>query len=316
MGAYIIRRSILIIPTLFVASLIVFFIIRLIPGNIIELMVIEGEHHSEATMESIKHDLGLDVPVLVQYVRWVGGILKGDLGDSFWTRMPVTNEIKRALPVTFELALMAFVVAMILGAPIGVYSAIRQDTVGDYVGRSFAIGCIAVPGFWIATLVMVFPAIWWGWSPPIIFIHFTEDPMANLGMLIIPAIILGMSLSGVTMRMTRNMMLEVLRQDYIRTAWSKGLRERVVVTRHALKNALIPVLTLVGLYVPFLIGGAVIIEQIFVLPGVGRVIVGAAFQRDYPMISGVMFVMGIIILVVNLLVDLTYAALDPRIQYK
>jgi len=207
-------------------------------------------------------------------------------------------------------------VALIIAFPIGIYSAIRQDTWGDYIGRTFAILCIAVPGFWLGTLIIVFPSIWWGWSPSISLIRFPEDPMGNLVQFIVPAIVLGMALSGVTMRMTRTMMLEVLRQDYIRTAWSKGLKERVVVIRHALKNALIPVVTLVGLQLPILVGGTVIIEQIFSLPGMGRLIVEATFDRDYPMITGVMLFFAIAVMLINLFVDLTYAYFDPRVHYR
>ncbi|MBA7586934.1 Dipeptide transport system permease protein DppB [subsurface metagenome] len=192
----------------------------------------------------------------------------------------------------------------------------RQDTWGDYIARSFAIMCIAVPGFWLATIIIVFPSIWWGYSPPLTLIRFTEDPIGNLGMFIIPAIVLGMVMSGGTMRITRTMMLEVLRQDYIRTAWSKGLRERVVILRHALKNALIPVVTVIGYQVPIMFGGAVIIEQIFNLPGVGRLLLDATLSRDYTIVSGVMLVLGGVIVLVNLTVDLTYGYLDPRVHYK
>jgi len=319
MRGYITRRLLLILPTVFLASLIVFFVVRLIPGDIIDLMIAENPVGTtgDVTREALMRDLGLDVPIHVQYVRWIGDIfLHGDLGDSLWTNASVTEEILSRLPVTFELGLMALVVALLIAIPIGVYSAIRQDTVGDYIARSFAILCIAVPGFWLGTMVVVFPSLWWGWSPPIMVIPFTEDPMGNLGMFIVPAIVLGMALAGVTMRMSRTMMLEVLRQDYIRTAWSKGLRERVIVMRHSLKNALIPVITIVGLQVPILIGGAVIIEQIFCLPGIGRLILNATFARDYPIVTGVMLVLALFILAVNLMVDLTYAYLDPRVQYR
>ncbi len=319
MRGYIIRRLLLILPTVFLATLMVFFVVRLIPGDIIDLMLAENPVGTtgDVTRQALEHDLGLDIPIHVQYVSWLGDIfLHGDLGDSLWTSSSVTEEILSRLPVTFELGLMALVVALLIAIPIGVYSAIRQDTVGDYVGRSFAILCIAVPGFWLGTMVVVFPSLWWGWSPPIMIIPFTEDPMGNLGMFMLPAVVLGMAMAGVTMRMSRTMMLEVLSQDYIRTAWSKGLRERVIVMRHSLKNALIPVITIVGLQVPILIGGAVIIEQIFCLPGIGRLILNATFARDYPIVTGVMFVMALFILVVNLVVDLTYAYLDPRVQYR
>jgi peptide/nickel transport system permease protein len=211
---------------------------------------------------------------------------------------------------------MGLIIAQLIALPIGIYSALRQDTWGDYIARSFAILCIAVPGFWLATMVIVFPAIWWGYMSPIILIPFTEDPIGNLQMFIIPATVLGMAMAGATMRMTRTMMLEVLRQDYIRTAWSKGLRERAVILRHALKNALIPVVTVIGYQVPVMIGGAVIIEQIFCLPGIGQLLLDATLNRDYTIVSGVMLFLGGFIALINLMVDLTYGYLDPRVHYK
>jgi len=319
MRAYITRRLLLIIPTIFLASLIVFFIIRLIPGSVIDLML--AQHDVSASLEQdkamIEKALGLDVPIHIQYGRWMGNIiLHGDLGKSLWSNTPVVDDIIAKVPVTFELGLMALIIALLIAFPIGIYSAIRQDTFGDYVGRSFAILCVAVPGFWLGTMVIIYGAIWFGWSPPIQLIPFVKSPVENLKQFVIPAIVLGMALSGVTMRMTRTMMLEVLRQDYIRTAWSKGLRERVVVIRHALKNALIPVVTLIGLQLPILVGGTVIIEQIFALPGMGRLIVNATFERDYPIITGTMIFFATVVLLINLFVDLTYAWLDPRVHYK
>jgi peptide/nickel transport system permease protein len=211
---------------------------------------------------------------------------------------------------------MSIIIAQLIAIPVGIYSAIRQDTVGDYIARSFAVLCIAVPGFWIGTLVIVFPSLWWGYSPPIRLIHFGTDPLGNLKMFIIPAIVLGMEMSGMTMRMTRTMMLEVLRQDYIRTAWAKGLKERVVVVNHALKNALIPVITIIGWQLPLLIGGTVIIENIFGLPGMGQLVVNATQQRDYTVVSSILFMFAIVIMFINLFVDMTYSFFDPRVRYK
>jgi peptide/nickel transport system permease protein len=230
--------------------------------------------------------------------------------------VPVVEQLAQRWPVTLELGLMALIIGQLIALPIGIFSALRQDKWGDYIGRSFAILCISIPGFWLATMVIVFPSIWWGYMPSIMLIPFTEDPIGNLKMFIIPALVMGMAMSGMTMRMTRTMMLEVLRQDYIRTAWAKGLGERVVVTRHALKNALIPVITVMGFQLPVLIGGTVIIEQIFMLPGMGRLLVEATLNRDYPVISGIMFLFSIILVLVNLAVDLAYGLLDPRVHYK
>jgi peptide/nickel transport system permease protein len=192
----------------------------------------------------------------------------------------------------------------------------RQDTAGDYIGRSFSILMLAVPSFWMGTMVMVFPSIWWGWSPEVKFVPFRESPLQNLSQMILPAIILGTSLSAVTMRLTRTMMLEVLRQDYIRTAWAKGLSEKLVVSRHALRNALIPVVTLIGLQAELLIGGAVIMEQIFVIPGMGLLLLDAVNQRDYPVITGVFLIVGVAVMVINLLIDLSYGLLDPKVRYR
>jgi peptide/nickel transport system permease protein len=211
---------------------------------------------------------------------------------------------------------LALILSQLVAVPIGVYSALRQDTIADYVGRIFAIFGIAVPGFWLATMVMVYPSIWWNWSPPVLYVPFAEDPLENLKTVMVPAIVLGMSMSGVTMRMSRTMMLDVLRQDYVRTAWSKGLRERLVVFRHALKNALIPVITYIGLMIPVLIGGQVVIEKIFALPGMGMLAVDALSYRDYTIVSGVNLFFAGFVLLVNLGVDLTYAWLDPRISYQ
>ena len=211
---------------------------------------------------------------------------------------------------------MAIVIGLVIALPVGVYSAIRQDTAADYVGRTAAVIGMATPNFWLGIMVMLFPAIWWGWSPSVELIRFREDPLANLGMFLIPAMILGTGMSAATMRMTRTMMLEVLRQDYIRTAWSKGLKERVVIMRHAIKNAFIPVVTLVGLQLPLLVGGSVILEEIFVLPGIGRMFVDSLDLRDYPVISAINLLLATVVLLSTLFVDMLYPYLDPRIRYK
>jgi len=322
MTTYIIRRILLVLPTLLIVSLIVFIVIRLIPGDVVDAMVSEmggsmSRESDVALREMIEHRLGLDVPMHVQYGRWLRDIvLHGNLGTSMWTETNVTSEIFGRILVTIELGLIGIVLALLVSFPIGIYSAIRQDTAGDYVGRSFAIACIAIPGFWLGTLVVIFPAIWWDWSPPIFFTPFAEDPLENLRQVFLPGVILGMGMMGVNMRMIRAMMLEVLREDYVRTAWSKGLRERVIILRHALKNALLPVITLIGLQLPVLVSGAVILEQIFLLPGLGRLLLNAAIKRDYTIISGVVLVIAVAIVFINLAIDLIYGYLDPRVRYK
>lgn len=330
MYAYIIRRVLLLIPTFFLVTILVFALMRFIPGDVIDQMMslmgqTQGGEETEFDREGLARRLGLDEPLLTQYARWMGlmpnregkfsGVLQGDFGNSLWgNRRPVMEELMARIPITLELGILAILIGTMIALPIGIYAAIRQDTAGDYAGRSFAIICIAVPGFWIGTMVMVFPSIWWGWTPSMEYIPFVDNPLGNLQMFILPAAILGMVLSGTTMRMTRAMMLEVLRQDYIRTAWAKGLRERVVVMRHALKNAFIPVITILGLQIPLLVGGAVIMEQIFNLPGVGRLLLNALGNRDYIMVSGVNVFIAASVLLSNLLIDLTYAFLDPRIR--
>ncbi|MBA7630690.1 Dipeptide transport system permease protein DppB [subsurface metagenome] len=317
MTAYIVRRVFLVIPTLIILSILVFGVIRIIPGSIIDLMVTQDAVLAEMDREALEKALGLDKPIHVQYGSWLGDIItKGDLGKSLWRKTSVTGDIMRRLPITLELGIMSIIIALLVAFPVGIWSALRQDTAGDYIGRTFAILGMAVPGFWVATLIMVFPALWWNWSPPVQFIAFKDDPGGNLTQFIVPAVIMGMAMSATTMRMIRTMMLEVLRQDYIRTAWAKGLRERVVVIRHALKNALIPVVTIIGFLIPVMIGGSVIMEQIFTLPGIGRLMLTATFDRDYPVIIGVTMFISVAILIVNLLVDISYAYLDPRIQYR
>jgi len=332
MYAYIVRRVLLIIPTFFLVTILVFGLMRFIPGDVIDQMMAQlgqtqGGTDKGIDREALAERLGLNEPVMSQYARWMGlmpkkeggfsGVLQGDFGNSLWgNQRPVMEELWARIPITVELGILSILIGTLIALPIGVYSAIRQDTAGDYLGRSFAIICIAVPGFWIGTMVMVLPAIWWGWTPSMELITLTSDPWGNLKMFIIPAAIVGMVLSGTTMRMTRTMMLEVLRQDYIRTAWSKGLRERVVVVRHALKNAFIPIITILGMQLPLLVGGAVITEQIFNLPGVGRLLLSALSKRDYMLVSGINVVIVTAVLLSNLLIDLTYAFLDPRVRYQ
>ncbi|MEM7099937.1 MAG: ABC transporter permease [Pseudomonadota bacterium] len=316
MQAYIARRLLALLPTLFFASLIVFVSMRLIPGDVIDLMLAQNDIATSQDRERIETALGLDQPVLTQYLEWVGGVFKGDLGRSLWQNTPVTEQLQATMPITFELGLLAMIVALTVAIPIGIYSAMRQDSAGDYIARSFSLLMLAVPGFWLGTLVMVFPSVWWRWSPPLEYTPFFEDPIANLSHMIVPAILLGLSMSAVTMRMTRTMMLEVMRQDYIRTARAKGVGESLLIVRHALRNGLIPVVTLIGLQAPLLIGGAVILEQIFVVPGMGLLLLEAVFQRDYPVISGIFLVVGVGVLLINLLVDLSYGFLDPKVRHQ
>ena len=318
MRAYVIRRLLLLLPTLFVLSVMVFLSVRFLPGDVIDVMLGRMEWQAAGGIDraALERRLGLDVPVWVQYGRWMGGLfLRGSLGESLMGGWPIKERILGRLPVTAELGVLAIVIGLLIALPVGIYSAVRQYTAADYVGRSVAIMGLATPNFWLGTMVMIYPAIWWAWSPPMEFHSLSEDPLGNLGMFLIPSLILGTYLSASTMRMTRTMMLEVLRQDYIRTAWAKGLLERSVILRHAVKNAIIPVVTLVGMQLPILVGGAVIIENIFNLPGLGRLMLDALSDRDYPVVSAVNLFFATVVVFVNLLTDLLYASLDPRIRY-
>ena len=319
MRAYIIRRVLLVIPTLFILSVLIFLSVRFLPGDAIDVMLDKAGWIGAVNVDraALEQMLGLDRPAYVQYGRWIGGIvLRGTLGESLWGGEAIESKIIERLPVTLELGFLAIVIGLLIALPVGVYSAIRQDTVGDYVGRTVAVIGLAMPNFWLGVMVLLYPVIWWGWSPPIELIRFTDDPLGNLGMFLVPSFILGTAMAASTMRMTRTMMLEVLRQDYVRTAWAKGLSERLVVVRHAMKNAFIPVVTLVGLQLPLLVGGSVIMENIFVLPGLGRVLLTALTDRDYPVVMGVNLCFGAVVLGVNLLIDLAYPYLDPRVRYR
>jgi peptide/nickel transport system permease protein len=318
MQTYILRRLLALLPTLLIASIIVFVIVRMVPGDVVDLMLSQNDAGSnQLTREQLLATLGLDKPIWEQYGIWISGLLfRGDLGQSLWQNESVVHMIAARLPVTFELGLLAMVIALTVAIPIGVYSAVKQDTAGDYIARSFSLLMLAVPSFWVGTMITVFPSIWWGWSPEIQFTPFLQDPLQNLQQMLIPAIILGLALSAITMRMTRTMMLEVLRQDYIRTARAKGLGEMLILTRHAVRNALIPVITLIGSQAPILIGGAVILEQIFVLPGMGLLLLDAVNQRDYPVVTGVFFVVGLAVMLINLVVDLSYGLIDPKVRQR
>ena len=318
MRAYIIRRLLLVIPTLFILSVLVFLSVRFIPGDVIDVMAgrIAAMGGGQVDRAAMERRLGLDLPIHVQYGRWIGGILlRGTLGESLIGGWRIEERMLGRLPVTAELGLLAILIGLVIALPVGIYSAVRQYTAADYLGRSVAIMGLATPNFWLGTMVMIYPAIWWAWAPPMEFVSFSEDPLGNLGMFLIPSLILGTYLAASTMRMTRTMMLEVLRQDYIRTAWAKGLRERLVILRHVIKNALIPVVTLVGLQVPIIVGGSVIMEQMFAIPGLGRLMIGALLDRDYPLISGINLFFAVAVMVINLLVDVLYAYLDPRVHY-
>jgi peptide/nickel transport system permease protein len=315
MQGYIMRRVMLVVPTFIIVSFLVFFLVRVMPGDYVHAKLGDIAYTPEEAQE-LRHRLGLDRPIYRQYAIWMGGILRGDLGESLITRESVRTELGERLEVTLELGSLALILTVLIGAPIGVLAAVRRDSLLDYVLRSAAILGLAVPGFWIAIVVLVYASIWLGWSPPIIYHRFTDDPATNMQQFFLPAAIMALGTAAVVMRMTRSMVLEVLGQDYIRTARAKGLREVVVLVRHALRNALIPVVTILGVSVASLLGGTVIFENIFALPGVGRYMIQAVAARDYPVIEGVSLALTVAIVLVNLVVDVSYSLLDPRIRFR
>jgi peptide/nickel transport system permease protein len=325
MRQYILKRLLLAIPTLIGVSLIVFFMVRLIPGDIVEQIAGDAPPTPEFRAQ-VEKDLGLDKPPIQQYFIWLGGVLTLDFGDSLRTNTPVNDLLRNKLPVTMEMSLLALGVSLLIALPVGILSAIRQDTIVDYVSRSTAISFLAVPTFWLGTLVIVYASVWFNWATPVPgqYKEFWEDPYNNLKFLVFPfgyfipvgpSVVLGISLSGTVMRLTRAQMLEVLRQDYVRTAWAKGLRERAVVTSHALKNAMIPVVTVIGLQLPILISGSVVVESIYNVPGMGQQFFLSIGTRDYTVVQSIVLIVAIAVVLSNLVVDVVYAYLDPRIRY-
>jgi peptide/nickel transport system permease protein len=313
MARYLGRRLLLMVPAALLVSIIVFSVVRLIPGDVVDMMV--EEYAYAPTVEALRERLGLDRPLVVQYADWLGGVLRGDLGVSLWRGNDTAQELLERFPITLELALLTLLITVVVALPLSVLAATHPDSLVDYLGRGGAILFLSVPGFWVATLALVLPAMWWGWLPPLTYTPFFEDPLKNLAQLALPALILGIDGAAPLMRLTRAMILEVLREDYIRTAWAKGLAERAVVYRHALKNALIPVVTLIGLRVPVLLGGTVIMETIFGIPGVGRWIVESLTYRDYPVLQAGVLLYCALVMLTNLVVDLTYGWLNPSIRY-
>jgi peptide/nickel transport system permease protein len=310
---YVLRRLLVAVPSLLIATFIVFALPRLLPGDVVQLMMEEKGYGKD--LEELRAKLGLNRPLVVQYGTWLGHVARGDLGESLWTRQPVVTELARRLPITLTLGVFATVISIVIGVPIGIVSAVRQDGFLDFIARSSAILGLSVPAFVQAIVVILLPAIWWGWTPLVSFTRFSESPGTYFLQFLLPATILGIASAAAIMRLTRAQLLEVLRQDYVRTAWAKGLRERVVVLKHSLKNALIPVVTVLGLQVAAIAGGAVIVEVIFSIPGTGQFLVDAITQRDYPVIQGVNLVIVATVVACNLAVDVLYAALDPRIRY-
>jgi peptide/nickel transport system permease protein len=312
MLGYLLRRLAFFVPTAFIVVTAVFMLIRLIPGDTVDLMVQDNGYAESA--DALRERLGLNDPIYVQYVKWLGDMATGDLGTSLHTERTATQELKARGPVSLQLGLMSLTISLLIAIPVGIISAAKQGSLVDYGMRSFAIGMLAIPNFWFGTMVIVIPSVLWNVSLAGKWVPLFDDPVGNMKLMIFPAIIGGAAASASVMRMTRTMVLEVNRQDYIRTARAKGLASSTVVWRHTLKNALIPVVTLVGLQVPVIISGSVIMEQVFSLPGMGRFLLDNISQRDYPMVQAMTLLFVFVVLTVNLVVDLLYPVLDPRIS--
>ncbi|MEX0749647.1 MAG: ABC transporter permease [Dehalococcoidia bacterium] len=325
MRQYVFKRLLLAIPTLIGVSILVFFMLRILPGDVVQQVAGDNEVTPELRAR-IEADLGLDQPAYQEYFEWLGGVVTLDFGRSLRDRTPINDRLNDALPTTIEMAGLALIISLIIALPVGIISAIRQDKIIDYIARSVAIGALAVPTFWLATMIIVFSSNWYSWATPLPqeYRHFWDDPWANLQYMIFPfgnliplgpSVVLGISLSGTVMRLTRTQMLEVLRQDYVRTAWAKGLHERNIIVGHALKNALIPVVTVIGLQIPILVGGSVVVESIYNVPGIGQWFFASMIARDYTVVQAIALLTAVAVVLSNLLVDITYAYLDPRIRY-
>ena len=314
MTQYILKRLLFSVLVLFIISVLVFTSVRLIPGDVCAI-VLATPDVEESQCRAIRTELGLDENVVRQYFSYMSGVFQGDFGTTLIGRRDVWGEIRTRIPLTMELTLLSTGFALLIAIPMGVYSAIRQDRLSDYILRFTTIGWLSIPSFWLGTMLIVFPARWWNYSPPVGYIDLWSDPLKNLEQLYMPAFALGLALSASLSRITRSSMLEVLRQDYIRTAWSKGLSERAIVVRHGLKNAMIPVITLFGLQVGVLFGGTVVLESIFSLPGLGSLLYNAVLIKDYPQVQGLVLFFAAVLVTINLVVDISYAWFDPRIRY-
>jgi len=316
---YSVQRLALFVPTLLVVSVLVFILMRIVPGDPALLILIGTEDgsgtYTQEELDKVRHEIGTDRPLVVQYGSWIWGLARGDLGQSVWDGTPVVDELKKRLPVTLELAVLSMIIATVIAIPLGVISAVKQDTWIDYAVKVYTVLGVAAPTFWIGILTIMALAFWFNWLPPLDFVRLWEDPLTNGKQLIFPALVLGYHDTAFIARLTRSAMLEVLREDYVRTARSKGLGERVVISRHALKNALLPVVTVAGLQFGALMGGVILIESIFLIPGVGSLLIDSLQRRDFPIIQALIMLTAVIVLSINMVVDLLYGWLDPRVRY-
>jgi len=303
------------IPTIVGISIIIFLMVRLMPGDIVDVLLGGDAVATQEQKDQVREQLGLTGSYPEQYWSWASGVLTGDFGESYRNTEPVADVLSRAVPITLELMILALLIATLIGVPLGVISAVRRDSVSDYASRVGGLVGISIPSFWLATLLLLLTSRVFGWVPPITYVPFFDDPLTNLTQFILPAISISVFTLAIVMRMVRATMLEVLSQDYVRTARAKGVQHRLVVYRHALRNALIPVVTIVGFEIGILMGGAAIVEIIFGLPGVGYVLLNAIFNRDYPVVQGATLLIAVIFVVSNTVVDIVYGWLDPRISH-
>ncbi|TVY05672.1 ABC transporter permease [Paenibacillus cremeus] len=310
--AFLVRRLLMAVPVIFIVTIMVFSLLHMLPGD--PATVILGQEATPDAVAALRDELGLNKPIVIQYLDWMGGVLQGNLGRSLVDRSPVWELITQRFPATLELTIGTFIVSLLIAVPAGILSATRQGKWVDYLSTILALGGMSIPHFWLGMMMIVFFSVQLGWLPASGYVPFSEDPLGNLSAMIMPIVATGLRESAVLMRMLRSSLLEVMHADFVRTAYSKGLKERAVVLGHALKNALVPVVTTSGLIVAGLLGGLVITEQIFSIPGFGRLIVESIFRRDYVTVQGAILVSALMVVVVNLVVDLAYALIDPRIK--
>lgn len=313
MHRYVVRRLALAVPTIFIVMAVVFSITRLVPGDAVDVLISQGGFYA-TDPEDMRRELRLDEPALTAFAKWSVALISGDMGSSLFTQQPVRTMLADRFKVTAELGLLSIFFGIVIALPIGVLSAVKKNTLADYAARGFAILGLSMPSFWIGTIVVLYGAVWFAWAPSLRLIPLTEDPIGNLKQFAIPAFVIGIHVGAVIMRMLRAMLLETLREDYVRTAYAKGLRGRHVVLTHALRNALLPVITVLGLQVAFVFSGTVVNETIFNLPGMGTMVVDGVARRDYPVIQGVVLFVAVLIVFVNLAVDVSYTYLDPRVR--
>ena len=315
MARYALKRILLLIPTVLLVCVIVFILLRAVPTSAVDYMIYQFQT-AGITVDAaqVEHMLGMDKPALIQFFDWFFGIFRGDLGESLFQTESVWDIISRQLPVTLELGILTLIFSNLISIPLGIYCAARQDSIGDYVIRTISVLLLSLPVFWLATMVLVYPAKWWGYAPPMTYVSFFQDPVENMRMFLVPALLGALTQAGMQLRTVRTMTLEVMRQDYIRTCWAKGVGEKRTLFVHALRNSMIPIITMIGGAVAGMIGGSVILETMFNMPGIGAQVVSALDSRDYPLVQGCVLVFSIFVMIVNLLVDLAYKWIDPRVE--